>query len=137
LFRRKHLPNRFPGIFRVLSFFANVDALVPQPAIEFCQILETRPGSEQPFSDIANLVLSLSFLPPCAWCAGNRFNKIMAAQLLKFTIKQSFFSPKNLVHRSLEIVVVSNCINKRKYVMLGHAKKSTPNYLFGTRAQNP
>lgn len=41
----------------------------------------------------------------------------MAAQLLKFTVEHSFFTPKDLVHRGLEIVVVASLqrpLKKRK-----------------------
>ena len=87
------------------TFFTDCNALIRKPTVQIFKVFKPGAGRKQPFPDILDLLFHLAFFPTGCWCAGNRFQQIMTAQLSKAAIKQPVLTLQDLAYRNRHVVV--------------------------------
>src|SRR6202165_6307358 len=81
------------------------DALIFQPRIELGETLYPRLGPEHLVTQVANLVLDLTFLPSRGGRAGHRVDQMVRAHLQKTAVIPARLANEDRLDRRLHVVV--------------------------------
>jgi hypothetical protein len=73
----EHIPDQSILELRMPGSFGVGDALIFQPRIQLGETLDPRLRPEHLVTQVANLVLDLTFLPPRGGRAGHRFDQMV------------------------------------------------------------
>jgi hypothetical protein len=76
-----------------------------QPSVQCLEAGKPRQRREQPFQDVADLVLDLALLPARGRGAGDRFEQIMVRQHHEAAIEEAFLTREDRFHDGLEVVI--------------------------------
>ena len=80
-------------------------ATLCQPIVEIGQTGKAGPGREQPFPDVAHLILYLPLFRTRCRCAGHRLEQVMVSQCHKAGIELARLAVQDGLHHRLDIVV--------------------------------
>ena len=76
-----------------------------QPGVQRLEAGKPCQRREQPFADVADLVLDLSLLPARCWRAGDRLEQIVVGQHHEAAVEQPLLAGEDRLYNGLEVVI--------------------------------